>query len=169
MTPTGNACPVARVAGRRGRNPLASEARVRFPRGVTQHIGKANENRSEPRHLKIWRINPRPRICDKVIIAPVGGVERGRVQEEATWLTSASSPAHPLRRHRLVVFQQGLTMLDLLPAWIDEHLSRVLSPWSRQVSRWLGREDKPLCAQASPFWAAIIGRRHCEGSREEWQ
>jgi len=59
-------------------------------------------------------------------------------------------------------------MLDLLPAWLDEDLSRRLSPVSRAVSRLLGGPDVPLCAQAGPRWARIIGRRHCAHSQEEW-
>lgn len=59
-------------------------------------------------------------------------------------------------------------MLDLLPRWIDDCLSVVVSPLSRAVSRRWGGDDKPICAQVQEPWRTIIGRRHCDESREEW-
>jgi hypothetical protein len=58
-------------------------------------------------------------------------------------------------------------MLDLLPLWIDEYLSRMCNPVSRAVSRMRGGPDMPLCAQVREPWRTIIGRRHCEASRED--
>lgn len=59
-------------------------------------------------------------------------------------------------------------MLDLIPTWMDEHLSRYLSPVSRRVSLCYGGADKPICAQVGEPWRTIIGRRHCAASRKEW-
>lgn len=59
-------------------------------------------------------------------------------------------------------------MLDLLPVWLDDWLCRRLSPVSRWISRRCGGADAPICAQVGPRWAAIIGQRHCAGSRDEW-
>lgn len=59
-------------------------------------------------------------------------------------------------------------MLDLLPRWIDDRLSRLVSPVSRRVSLCYGGDDKPICAQVGEPWRTIIGRRHCDESRKEW-
>lgn len=60
-------------------------------------------------------------------------------------------------------------MLDLLPHWLDDHLSRWLSPVSRWVSRSIGGPSVPLCAQVDEPWRTLIGRRHCDESRKEWR
>lgn len=60
-------------------------------------------------------------------------------------------------------------MLDLLPPAWDEWISRRLCPLSRWASRQMGGPDLPLSSQATGLAAWVIGRKHCEGSRECWK